>query len=200
VLIWVKVAAPGLRILLNQTWSRAVVKRILVPIDGSNHATRAIDFAAAAAKERGGDLYLIHALTDRPLSDDERNLAETEYPAAPAPPPTPDPADRAGGDLQFAAPEVFARSYVSQPGSREAIGRHLLEQGRAQVRQAGANVVDAILESGDPAATITDAARRLGIDQIVMGARGLSNFAGILLGSVSQKVIQHAECPVTIVK
>jgi nucleotide-binding universal stress UspA family protein len=38
------------------------------------------------------------------------------------------------------------------------------------------------------------------IDLIVIGARGLSTWQGILLGSVSMAVAQRAECPVLVVK
>lgn len=47
---------------------------------------------------------------------------------------------------------------------------------------------------------IAETAASLDIDQIVMGARGLGHIKGMLLGSVSQKVIQLSKCPVTIVK
>lgn len=53
---------------------------------------------------------------------------------------------------------------------------------------------------GESAQTIVDVANQLGVDQIVLGARGLGRIKGMVLGSVSQKVVQLSTCPVTIIK
>lgn len=53
---------------------------------------------------------------------------------------------------------------------------------------------------GSPAETILDLAKMHKVDLIVMGSRGLGRLAGALLGSQSQKVVQHASCPVLIVR
>lgn len=53
---------------------------------------------------------------------------------------------------------------------------------------------------GPPAEAILDIANTRECDLIVMGSRGLGQFTGLLLGSQSQKVVQHANCPVLIVK
>jgi nucleotide-binding universal stress UspA family protein len=53
---------------------------------------------------------------------------------------------------------------------------------------------------GDPATEIIDRAKEGEYDLIIMGKRGLDPLRQVLLGSVSQKVLQHAPCPVMIVK
>ena len=54
--------------------------------------------------------------------------------------------------------------------------------------------------TGDPASEILATAARYDTDLIVVGARGLGGMARLLLGSVSEKVLRHARCPVLIVK
>jgi nucleotide-binding universal stress UspA family protein len=54
--------------------------------------------------------------------------------------------------------------------------------------------------SGEPAATLLELAGRLECTGIFMGARGMGAIRGLLLGSVSQAVLQQAAVPVTIVK
>lgn len=53
---------------------------------------------------------------------------------------------------------------------------------------------------GDPAAEIFEIAAKEHADLIIIGSRGLGAIKGVFLGSVSQKVAQHAPCPVLIVK
>ena len=52
----------------------------------------------------------------------------------------------------------------------------------------------------EPAAVIAHYARDKKCDQVVMGTRGLSSVAGILLGSVTIKVIHLVDVPVLLVK
>lgn len=59
--------------------------------------------------------------------------------------------------------------------------------------------VEKLVEIGHPADTIVSMAQKLGVDLIVVGARGLGPGGKWLLGSVSDRVIQHAARPVTVV-
>jgi nucleotide-binding universal stress UspA family protein len=57
-----------------------------------------------------------------------------------------------------------------------------------------------MIRAGQVAKTIDEVAREEGVDQIVMGTRGLGGIQGLLLGSVATQVIHLAEIPVTLVK
>lgn len=84
----------------------------------------------------------------------------------------------------------------------------LLEQGRKMTLEKAEKIFAEkhlqyevkILEGYDIAETICDYAGEYNYDQIIMGTRGLGNIKGIVMGSVSHKVIQIAPCPVTFVK
>lgn len=62
------------------------------------------------------------------------------------------------------------------------------------------NIVQATSPEGDPAAKIIENAKELGIDLIIMGNRGLGAFSRTFLGSVSHKILNHADCSVLIIK
>ena len=62
-------------------------------------------------------------------------------------------------------------------------------------RQKGVGNLETLVEVGDPASVIVNMARTRNADLIVLGRRGLGTLTGLLLGSVSHKVIQLANRP-----
>ena len=59
--------------------------------------------------------------------------------------------------------------------------------------------VDVMVHVGEPARDILESAAALPADLIVMGTHGLSGFEHLLLGSVAEKVLRKAACPVLTV-
>ena len=59
---------------------------------------------------------------------------------------------------------------------------------------------EAFSGTGSPAVVILDFATSNNADLIVMGSRGLGIVKGVLLGSVSQYIVEQARCPVLVVK
>ena len=56
------------------------------------------------------------------------------------------------------------------------------------------------VKSGNIARSILEVSDEQGSDMIVMGSRGLGLLKGVLIGSVSQKVIEEAKIPVMVIK
>jgi nucleotide-binding universal stress UspA family protein len=58
--------------------------------------------------------------------------------------------------------------------------------------------LETLVAEGDSTASVVEASK--GADLLVLGIRGRSPFAGLLLGSVSQGAAANAHCPVVLVK
>ncbi len=61
------------------------------------------------------------------------------------------------------------------------------------------SVETALIESGDTAEAIVNTAKQQGVDQIIMGTRGMSSLKSFALGSIANKVISHVTIPVTLI-
>lgn len=83
----------------------------------------------------------------------------------------------------------------------ESIKAHQLIANKAEVVFNNVSVpVKTEVVAGDPALAIAEYVEKNAIDKIIMGSRGLSNIKGILLGSVTRKVLHLTNVPVTIIK
>lgn len=69
----------------------------------------------------------------------------------------------------------------------------------ARARKSGLRVTTLLLE-GDPSPHIVRAARGMRADFVVMGTHGRTGFSKFLLGSVAERVIATASCPVVTVR
>lgn len=89
-------------------------------------------------------------------------------------------------------PESFDREI------REAAARQLAEW-REKVTAQGVEA-EANLSAMFPSLAISETASEIGADLIVMGTRGLSGIKHVLLGSVAERTLRAAHCPVLTVK
>jgi nucleotide-binding universal stress UspA family protein len=81
-----------------------------------------------------------------------------------------------------------------------AAAKHILVDAERRATAKGAVRISTEAGSGDPAEEIIGTAKSRKVDLIVMGSRGHGRLAGLLLGSVAQKVLAHAPCSVLVVR
>ncbi len=105
--------------------------------------------------------------------------------------------------LVHAYPKV--PEYLGEPNLSNTIARYLEKANELIAPQAESLQQDGIVTiteilQGPPADAILRVADVRNVDLIVIGARGLGSLGSLLMGSVSQKVISHAQCPVMVVR
>ncbi len=164
--------------------------KILCPLDGSDHSHKALELAIDLAARYDAGLVIIHVPHRFDNADALRQFADAEGLSP-----------QAGGELDRQRSPVSrmnAAGDIDDGFDRERLqietGQRLLDAASEQARQAGLTSVESRLPTGDPADCILDCIGQDGIDCIVMGARGLSDLQGLLLGSVSHKVASRAPC------
>ncbi|HUZ02795.1 MAG TPA: universal stress protein [Thermomicrobiaceae bacterium] len=82
---------------------------------------------------------------------------------------------------------------------REQAEAVLTREGR-RIATAGARVTQFHLRLGRPADEVTDLARELAADLIVVGSRGRGTIQRLILGSVAEGIVHSARCPVLVVR
>ena len=140
--------------------------KILIPVDGSANAQRAVDHV----------IKNIATLKERP----QLLLLNVQW-------------NVATGNIKL---------FINQ----KTIDDYYLEQGTAALQSARAALDVAALpyqyhiSIGTPAEAIVQYANEQGADQIVMGRQGQGGLQALLLGSVVNKVLHLANCPVLLIK
>jgi nucleotide-binding universal stress UspA family protein len=122
-----------------------------------------------------------------------------------------DEAKRRGTGLRvvtaFELPDVWSIAYALPVScSVEEMRDNVLENTRRVVTETlgdlvsadGAPDIDVVVKGGSAAHMLVSAAT--GSPLLVVGSRGLGGFRRMLLGSVSLQCVQHAPCPVTVVR
>lgn len=136
-------------------------KRILVPVDGSESAERAIDQAVVLAEVCGAQIDFLYVANINQLA------------------------------INACLSDAILEA-VTKAGN--VILDRAIDKVPAGIKCKGHS------ETGSPAVVILDFVNAHDNDLIVMGSRGLGVVKGVLLGSVSQHLVEEATCPVMVVK
>jgi nucleotide-binding universal stress UspA family protein len=142
----------------------ANIKKILIPIDGSDYSFRAAEFGVSVAKLVGAQVMVVYVIDavvlDQIAKVNEREDVEREL--------------KQDGERYI--------SYVVGLGEKQNVK------------------VASLLAKGRPFEQVVHLAKGLGMDLIVMGTYGRRGAERILIGSVAERVIEYASCPVLVVK
>jgi len=153
-----------------------MITRVLVPVDGSEHSRRALEFATDIAERFSASVVLLHVVsTAAPLPAPQVGVTVTS---------------------EGVPPPVFSTKMVEDLAK---LGSELLARQGSEVERRGLTVKK-VLERGEPVEKILQTAKNERCDLIAIGARGLGKMRALLLGSVSDGVVHRAPCPVLVVK
>ena len=90
----------------------------------------------------------------------------------------------------------MGRVYFEPEGSRQTVWRDLRRLPATNLKEP----VEHVLAGGDPAMEILRVAKEKRSDLIVMGLHGRSGLEHVIKGSVVERVMGQAPCPVLLVK
>ncbi len=138
---------------------------ILVAVDQSDCARRALKTAIWLAKSTDARLLAIHVVPLAPVAE----------------------------GIAPSAIDRMEKAYVSA-------GSKILADIAWEAGTKHGFKIETLLETGDAREKILDAAKKNSVDIIVIGSRGMGRIGRLLLGSVSQSVVQNSKVPVLVVK
>jgi nucleotide-binding universal stress UspA family protein len=146
-----------------------MLNHVLIPLDGSQLAEKAIDIAKMVLKQQGkiSLVTVVQQATPPIFAYPEGGLHEVEAEAS-----------------YLEGMDSDVRAYLDR------VAKNL---------QLNGYEVEADVAGGDPADVILAYAEKLHVDMIVMSTHGRSGLDRLLFGSVTNKVVNHSHCPVIVV-
>jgi nucleotide-binding universal stress UspA family protein len=95
---------------------------------------------------------------------------------------------------------IFSGYVTTSPPRTPAEVERARQELRGLVAERAGATTQVLVEVGPAADTLCEVAARLKVDLLVVGARGLSASSRWLVGSVSDRVVHQAPCPVLVVR
>ncbi len=147
------------------------LKRILVPIDFSEHSAKAVRYGTELTAKFGADLHLLHAVETTTIMYGEGT-------------------GMYGDSTLYFSPESLAEVEAAAVKQLDDLKIDLADD---------LQVIRTVLH-GHPFVEIVRYAKDNDIDLIVVGTHGRGAIAHMLIGSVAEKVVRKAPCPVLVVR
>jgi len=148
---------------------------LLVAVDGSKGSQQAVSLAGGFAQRMGVGVQLLYVFPN--------SAAELFGPPGEGMP---------HEQFKYLNPDNFQ-------ALREESARKVFDEARALLEPGLQESVQEVLLSGQPREAIIAYAKERENPMILVGRRGLSSIGEMFLGSVSQYLVHHANCPVTVV-
>lgn len=150
-----------------------MLEKLLVPIDGSEPAEKALYFALDLAEKFGSKVNILNVIPN------------IETPLAPYP------------TVDSSTP-MWVEEYLEDMKEKKS---EMLENYLEEARDRKTELeISTELKQGRPADVIVELVEEGDYDMIVMGSRGLGMVQEVVLGSVSREVVDKSTKPVLIVK
>ncbi len=154
----------------------ALMKSILVAVDGSEPSRKGIKLAMEMAGKWKSKVYVLHVID--PVAMREMGLPEFTF---------------------FQNPRDDYIESREDNKHVDVVCEQQLDPAEEELRKSGVEV-ETICASGHPADQILNTAKKYNVDVIIMGNRGRGSFSKATMGSVPNKVCNHTETTCIIVK
>jgi nucleotide-binding universal stress UspA family protein len=151
-----------------------MTEKFLVAVDGSDHGWRALELAADLAKLSDAELIVLHVVPYEAISEALKQFAKAE-----------------GIQIE----EESARFHAGR-----TLADAITSEAKTRTTKRGLARVTTQTAEGNAANEIVAIAKSEDVDMLFVGSRGRGEITGLLLGSVSHKVMNLAPCTCVIVK
>jgi nucleotide-binding universal stress UspA family protein len=142
-----------------------MISSIVVGIDGSDAADRALVLACVVAKKFGATLQIAHSPRDETVAYAAEAISGF-----------------------YVGPNTAHKEVLHEAANR------LVEKAREDAIAQGVDSVEIHVGQGDPARDLLAVAKSVNADLIVTGRRGLGDLGAFVLGSTSHQISKQAHC------
>jgi nucleotide-binding universal stress UspA family protein len=156
-------------------------QRIVVPLDGSELAARALIHAETLATLANARLVLIQVVPSSAMLVSETTMSST------------------GLGLPTVDPFFSAAQYDSIEDTLNDEAQAILNEAAAPLRARNLQV-DTVILMGAPADAILTYATQEKADMIVMSTHGRSGLSRLVYGSVAEAILRRAPCPILLIR